>query len=327
MKKLMMSFLIILSMVAAGCSPSSQVAKDGEATDFPKKPIELIVPYAAGGPSDSTARVLAKTAEKYLPNGQTIVIVNKPGGGGTIGLADVFKAKPDGYTIGLTAIGPVSTQPHYGNTPYSYDSFQPIMRVSSLPLALVVKSDAPWKTFEEWLEYAKQNPNKFSYGTTGAGSAPQLAMEALNLAAGIQTKPVSFEGNAPVITNLLGGHIQGGVILLNEVEPLKDKLRPLVNLGSTKIEPFTDSPLLNEKGIDVSVDITTGVLAPKELPQEILTILHDAFKKALEDPELLEQFEKLKVNPAYAGPEDYQKELKERFDTDGEILKRVGLIK
>ncbi|MGQ7280704.1 Bug family tripartite tricarboxylate transporter substrate binding protein [Brevibacillus thermoruber] len=339
MKKLFAIVTVVFTLVAAGCSQhatqsnGNQTAAGAQGsqakTDYPTKPIEIIVPYAPGGGTDSAARILTTAASKYLPNGQSIVVVNKPGGAATIGMTEVFKAKPDGYKIGMTTTGATSIQPHYGKAPYSHDSFQAVIRVLSVPQVLVVRADAPWKTFEEWLEYVKANPDTFTYGTAGAGHTAHLAMEALNMAAGIKTKHVPFDGAGPAVTALIGGHVEGAVVQVQEAKAQMDagKIRPLINVGSSKVEAYKDVPLAKEKGYDVQVDVYTGVLAPKDTPKEIVTILHDAFKKAMEDPSVIEQFKKLGVEPAYAGPEDFQKDITDSFNRNGEIMKKVGLIK
>lgn len=330
----------ILVVFAVGCSQNAPQSNDnnqnaagdkgGQAkVDYPTKPIEIIVPYAPGGGTDTAARILATAVSKYLPNNQTVVVVNKPGGAATIGITEVFNAKPDGYKIGMTTTGATSIQPHYGKTAYSHDSFQAVIRVLSTPQVLVVRSDAPWKTFDEWLEYVKANPNKFTYGTAGAGHTAHLAMEALNMAAGIKTKHVPFDGAGPAVTALVGGHVDGAAVQVQEAKAQIDagKIRALINLGSNKVEAYKDVPLAKEKGYDVQVDVYTGIIAPKDTPKEIVTILHDAFKKALEDPSVIEQFKKLGVEPAYAGPEEFQKDITDSFNRNGEIMKKVGLIK
>ncbi|WP_164553250.1 Bug family tripartite tricarboxylate transporter substrate binding protein [Brevibacillus marinus] len=338
MKKLVSLVTAIFMLAAVGCSQNAAPAPAGQTAagdqgsqtkiDYPTKPIEIIVPYAPGGGTDAAARILANAVSKHLPNGQSMVVSNKPGGAATIGMTEVFKAKPDGYTIGMTTTGATSIQPHYGKSPYTHDSFQAVIRVLSVPQVLVVRTDAPWKTFEEWLEYVKANPDKFTYGTAGAGHTAHIAMEALNMAAGIKTKHVPFDGAGPAVTALVGGHVEGAVVQVQEAKAQIDagKIRALVNVGSNKIESYKDVPLATEKGYDVQVDVYTGVLAPKDTPPEIVSILHDAFKKALEEPEVIEQFKKIGVEPAYAGPEEFQKDITDSFNRNGEIMKKVGLL-
>ncbi|OLN22107.1 hypothetical protein BTO30_11485 [Domibacillus antri] len=332
MKKLVMLSLLILSLILGGCSQTQTASSEnneGQAnSDFPKKPIQLIVPYASGSSTEMIARVLAKGAEKYIPNGQSVVVVNKPGGAATIGATEVHGAKPDGYTLGMLTVSQLSLQPLFGKTVFTHDSFQPILKATVVPQFLTVKSDAPWKTFEEWLEYVKKNPNKFTYATVGAGSTVHISMEALNAAANIKTKAVHFESGGETVTAVLGGHTQGASLLPQTAKEYvkSGDFRILANLGSYKPEGHEDIPLLKEKGLDAEVDVFTGVVAPKGLPKDIQKVIHDAFKQALEDPEVQKQLKEIDVDPKYAGPEEFQKEITESYNEYGEILKNIGLI-
>lgn len=333
MKKAAIVSLILATVVSVGCAKQEaskpaggdKPAETAVKSNFPQKPIEMVVPFAPGGATDSSARILAASASKYLPNGQSIAVTNKAGGGATIGVTDVFMSKPDGYKIGFVTSSPLSIQPNYGQAAYTHDSFQPIMRALSFSQVLVVKSDSPWKTFDEWLDYVKKNPNKFIYGTSGTGSIAHIAMEALNNATGIQSKHVPFDGSAPALTALLGGHIQGAVVLPTDIN--SDSVRILANFGSLKSDAYKDVPTLMDKGIQVKQDVYSGLIAPKGLPKDVLQVLQEAFKKALEDPATVEQLKKIGLAPAYLGPEEFQKEITDSFKMSGEVMKKAGLIK
>ncbi|MDQ0218163.1 tripartite tricarboxylate transporter substrate binding protein [Peribacillus cavernae] len=334
-KKLIAIFCTILlaGSILAGCASSESktsgsAAKGGSGSesDYPTKPIELVIPYAAGGGTDVTARILAKTVSKYLPNKQTIVPVNKPGASGTLGLAELYEAKPDGYKISMATIGNIAIQPNYGNTPYSYDSFEPLLIATSVPHVLLVKKDAPWKTVDEWFEYVKKNPNSFSYSTPGKGNTQHLNLEGIALKDGLKLKHVPFDGAAPAITALLGGHVEGAVVQVHEAKPHVDSgtLRILANTGTTKSESIKDAEFLEDKGYS-GLNAWTGIVAPKGIPEDVKTTLHDAFKKALEDPETIEQFKKIGIEPAYSNPEDFKKTIEDTNKTTGDIAKKVGL--
>lgn len=330
MKKVAFIFALTFALVLGACSQQTTQSSGKESkSNFPSKSIELIVPYAAGGSSDIIARTLANAVSKYLPNNQAVVVINKPGGSGTIGLTEVERAKPDGYTLGLTTTTATSIQPHFEDTPFNHDSFQAVIRTTSVPQVLVVKSDAPWKTFEEWLEYVKKNPSKFTYAIPVKTGSQYIAMEALSAQAGIKTKAVPFDGAAPAITALLGGHVQG--LLVQSVDARAQvkagTVREIVNVGSNKIGANEDTPLLTEKEIDVAFDIYSGILAPKGIPTEVLDSLNEAFKKAMEEPEVMEQFKKMGIEPSYAGSEDFQKEMTDSFNAHGVVMKDLGLIK
>ncbi|WP_248923866.1 Bug family tripartite tricarboxylate transporter substrate binding protein [Paenibacillus hamazuiensis] len=327
-----MIFALLLTACAQGAPQAQKNQKNAGArsdADFPTKPITLIVPYAAGGGTDQIARILEKVLKKYMPNGQNIVVENKTGGAGTVGTAEVFQAKPDGYKLALVAGGPLSVQPHYGNIPFSHDSFQPVIRIASSPLLLAVKADAPWKTFDEWFDYVKKNPGKFTYSSAGAGNPGHIAVEAFNNATGAQTKNVPFDSSSQAFTALLGGHVQGASAASQEIKGQLDSgnIRLIANLGSSKGDFYKDVPTLKDKGINAASDIYFGIIAPKGLPKDILAILHDAFKKAMEDPEAIQLFNAAGIELNYAGSDEFQKIITESYNLNGQILKKIGLVK
>lgn len=318
--RLLLFILMSLSLLLGGCSQSAQPSG---AANFPEKPIQLIVPTPAGGSTDTIARVFAKVVPKYLPNGQSVVVVNKPGGSNTIGVSEVYKSKPDGYTLGFIPSSTITSEPHFGNTPYTHYSFQTVMRVYRQDGFLYVKADAPWKNFEEWMAYVKQNPQQFKVATVAGAKG---LLERLNHDAGIQMKIVPFDGFAPAVTGLLGGHVQGTVAIPSAVKSQLEsgEIRPLFTSSGTSAG---DIPTLKEKGFSIEENKLSGIIAPKGLPQEELTILHDAFKKAIEDLEVIKQFKNLSLEPYYGSPEEFQKDLTNNFTIDGETLRLTGLIK
>jgi tripartite-type tricarboxylate transporter receptor subunit TctC len=333
------TFIGALAFNLVGCSSATPKPVSNQATsatpaqekkvDFPTKPIQMIVPFAPGGTTDIAARTLASVINKYIPTGQTVTIGNKDGGGGTIGLSEVFQAKGDGYIIGMATSGPMTIKPHGEGVAYKPSDFKPVMEVVATPNVLVVKSDAPWKTFEEWLEYVKANPDKFTYGTSGAGLTQHITMEAFTVKTGAKSKHVPFTGGSPALTALLGGNIKGALVQTTEALPfIKDgSLRPLFIAGTFKPQELKDVPLLSEKKIDVQGDVWTGVIAPKDVPDQVIQILHDAYKKALEDPAVIEQFKKIGASPVYKSSSEFKAIIEQDFKTNGEVLKAVGLKK
>lgn len=331
MKKISWLILLISMLLIAGCSSSSQKSSSNESakganaevnSDYPEKPIEMIAPFPAGSSYDTAARILSKYMEKYLPNDQPVVVVNKPGGNNTIGVIDVFKAKPDGYTIGFVPTSTITTEPHYGNTPYTHDSFQAIARVLQVDGYLYVKSDSPWKSYEEWLEYAKKN--QFSISTVPGA---QALLNGLKEEAGLNLKIVPFDGFAEAKRSLLGGHVQGLIAAHSAVQAELESgdLRPL--FSSTGRETKDGLPTLKEKGISIEENKMTGVIAPKGLPEDIKNMLEDAVKKALEDPEMQKEYENVSLEPFYGDAEEFQKALTDNFYIDEKILKAAKLIK
>lgn len=338
MKKIIVIFLSILILVVVGCAEETEYYENDVTSvaseekkpeiEYPTKPIEIIVPFAAGGSTDIGARILDKYLPNYLPNAQ-FVIVNKPGGGGTIAMSDLFTAKPDGYKIALATHRAVDTFPLYGKTKYAHDSFEPIAKVFINQQIMIVKNDAPWQTFDEWVEYVKKNPGQFTYGASGGlGSATHLPMAELEKIAGLQTKPVPFEGTPPAITAVLGGHVNGALVQPSDAKVLIEsgELRALFNTASEPISYMPDVPILKEEGYDVVYGTNASLMAPKGVPAEIITMLQEALKQTMEDPEVIAEFEKVNMQLQYATAEEVQNQLNAENEKTAILLKELGLI-
>lgn len=325
---LVSAFLIIASAGCTNTSESKQTASDVKKPGYPNKEIELVVAYAAGGGTDAIARLVANAAAKYMPNEKTIVVSNKVGGSGTLALSELMQASPDGYKIGSVTTTNLAIQPHYGNTPFESDSFTPIVQFSAIPNVLVVKKDSQWKTYDDWVNWVKKNPGQFSYGTAALGGTQHLAMEGINLLEGIQTKHVPFDGAAPALTALLGNHVQGAIVNANEAKPHvdSDAMRVLANAGTKKLNSDQNTVFLKDKGF-IGMDSWSGIVVPKETPQEIVDTLQEVFEKAMNDPSVKEEFKKMGIEPAYANQEEFVKTIHETNEIAGELLKKAGLVK
>lgn len=322
---------ILLLLVLAACGNDDADGNGGESTEsntkYPEKSISLIVPYAAGGTTDTTARALTNVISEYLPNNGTIAVVNREGGAGVIGMTELANAKNDGYTLALASSGPMTIAPHTQDLSYDLDSFEYITQAVSTPNILIVKADSPWETFDDFLEYAKANPGDITYGTSGAGNSQHISMEAFESEAGVELTHVPYEGGAPAITALLGGHIDASLNQSVEVIPHLESgaVRALVNTGTFVSKGLEDVPLLRDVGIDVGLDVWNGIVAPAGLPEDIQQILVDAFEKALSDERVIEQFDKLGIEPAFAPPEELREIAEETFDIHGKVLKEAGV--
>ncbi|MBG6185260.1 tripartite-type tricarboxylate transporter receptor subunit TctC [Arthrobacter sp. CAN_A214] len=318
-----------MALTLAGCSGSnlggSQAATSGsgecEGDNFPSKTIEIVVPYAAGGGTDTVARALANAVQTHLPNEASVIVTNKPGASSTLGIAGVANAEPDGYTLAAVTSTGLAIQPHLPETPYEVDALQPVVQAVSSPQVLLVKEDAPWKTLDDWLTYMKENPG-FKYGSANTLGTASVAMTALSSAAEIETENIPFEGAAPSITALLGGHVQGAAVQSFEgmAQMEAGTVRALVNVGSSPIPGYEDIPLASETWPDVEYDVFTGLAAPAGICEETLNTLDEAFSQALEDPEVIEQFANIGVEPAYAGPEDFREIIESSYDKIGVVL-------
>lgn len=313
-----------MALALAGCSGSNLGSESsaGESESFPSKTIEIIVPYAAGGGTDTVTRALANAVQKYLPNEQSVIVTNKPGASSTVGISEVANAEPDGYILSAVTSTGLAIQPHLDGTPYDLEDFQPILQAVASPQVLVVQVDAPWENLEEWLGYTEKNPGQFKYGSANVLGTASVAMAALSSAAGIETENIPFEGAAPSITALAGGHVQGAAVQSFEARAQMEAgaVRPLINIGSKPIEGYKDLPLAKDTWPDVEFDVFTGLVAPAGIPEEILEILNEAFSKALEDPEVIQQFANIGVEPAYAGPEDFRSIIERDYEKIGKVL-------
>lgn len=321
MRKNLAILLVCFSLFVVGCSSDNNSETKEDASNFPEKPIEMIIPYDPGGATDRTARILADSVSNFLPNNESVVVENKAGGGSTVGLTSLFNADNDGYTIGLTMQTGVSVKPHTENLGYDWDSFTEVMTLVQSPQLLVVAADAPWNDFDEWLDYVKENPGEFKYGHAGIGSIGQLAMEELANEEGLELTGIPYEGGGSSRQALLSGETDGDIGSQADIDPEQNKV--LVNLG--KEIPGVDATTLEDNGIDVGVIPWIGLIAPPEMDEERTQIIHDAFKEAIEDQDTIDKLEELYIAPYYNGPEDFQDIIKERYDISGEILNNLDI--
>ena len=265
-----LGLIVVLGLTTViGCSKSTEQVSPVDS--YPSKSIELVVPYAAGGQNDLLARAIATVAPDYL-NGQSITVLNKTGGGGTIGISEVFDAKPDGYTIVMATTGPMVIRTH-GKTTYRHNDFKPIIQVADTPIGLAVPADAPYNTFEEWLSWVKDTPGKFQYGSPGAGLIQHITMERIVMELGnVSTTHVPFEGGAPAIVSVLGGHTDGVFTLIPELLPYyqEGKLKILFITTENRNSNLPDVPTLSELEIDIKTGSWSGILAPKDNSDEIV---------------------------------------------------------
>ncbi|WP_126975920.1 Bug family tripartite tricarboxylate transporter substrate binding protein [Frigidibacter oleivorans] len=255
--------------------------------DYPERPITMIVAYSAGGGTDIAARTLAPFIEKHLGDGASIVVLNRPGASGEIGFAELAKANPDGYTIGFINTPNVVTIPIQRDARYTLEGIQAVANVVTDPGAFSVLPQSEFKTLDELVEYAKANPGKVTYGTTGLGSDDHLAARAFEKEAGIKLTHVPFSGNADVRAAALGGHIM--LCNMNISETVADAeegaLIPLGQMAESRWDEAADVPTFREQGYDVISGSQRGIGAPVGLPDDVLGKLQAAVKAAVEDPE------------------------------------------
>ena len=314
----------IATMLAAGLALAAWSGAAG-AQSFPARPVTLIVPWPAGGTTDVGMRALASATEKHL--GQPIVVENRPGGSGTLGPGQMAStAKPDGYTVAQMAIS-IFRFPFMQKTTFDpATDFTYIIGVSGYTFGVVVKDDAPWKTFPELAADAKANPGKINYGTPGTGTSLHIAMEQIAKQQGLKWTHVPFKGNADAMNALLGGHIHavadssGWAQLVNA-----GRFRLLVTWGAARTKNWPTVPTLREIGIDMVANSPFGIAGPKGMDPKVVKVLHDAFKKGLEDPSYVEAMAKLDMEQFYLSSEDYQKFALQQIEEARRFIAELGL--
>jgi tripartite-type tricarboxylate transporter receptor subunit TctC len=300
------------------------LASVASAQEFPAKPINLIVPWPAGGPTDITMRAMAEAASKHL--GQPIVIENKAGGAGTVGPATMAAtAKPDGYTIVQMPIT-VYRLPLMQKTTWKADDFTYIIHLTGYVFAMFTGADTPFQKWEDVVEYAKKNPGKVTYGSTGTGSSLHLGTEMIAEKAGIKLVHVPFKGAAEVNAAIAGGHVMLGASGTS-VKPLVDagKARFLNVWTAKRVTFLPEIPTLQELGYPYVIDSPWGLAGPKGMDPKVVAKIHDAFKKALEEKSVIETLGRFDMVPNYKGTADYNAAVAEQIKLEEALLKRIGM--
>jgi len=294
--------------------------------EYPEKPINCIVSFEAGGTTDIAARSMADLASKIL--GQPMVVINKAGGTGSVGLASVKKEKPDGYNICSIAGGIFITQ-HMRQLPFDVlKDFTPIMQFAEYPTPVLVRDDSPWKTFKDLVEYAKRNPGKIRYGTSGPGSIFHLAMETFALQEGIKWTHIPFKGGHPATMAILGKHIEVMVTPTDFKAFVRPgQLRFLSSFGQTRLPSFPEVPTWKELGYNIEMIHPAGWVGPRGLPKGVVDKLHGAFKQAIETPDFKRVMKDLEFPILYRNPEDLSKQMKELTEYYRKLVKEAGFDK
>ena len=296
-----------------------------QAQQFPTRPVTLIVPWPPGGSTDIAMRALALATEKHL--GQSIVIENRPGAAGTLGPGNMAAtARPDGYTVAQLPIS-VFRIPHIQKTAWDPGKdFTYIIHLTGYTFGAVVHADAPWKTFQELMDYARANPGKVNYGTPGAGSSLHITMEQIAKAKGLKWTQVPFKGGADNMNALLGGHIDvttdstGWAELVNA-----GKFRLLVTWGAQRTKNWPNVPTLKEIGIDMVSNSPFGIGGPKGMDPAVVKVLHDAFKKGMEGQSYKDTMLKLDMEPDYLNTADYRAYAMKQIDEQKTLVEELGL--
>ena len=297
---------------------------------YPNRPITVVAPFPPGGVADLMARPVAAALEKVLKN--PVVVVNKTGAAGAVGMSYVANSKPDGYTL-LMALSSISIIPEadklFDRKPaYTMDQLIPIALISADPTIFVVNASRPWKNVKEFVEDAKKRPGEISYSSSGVYGTLHMAMEMLSHAAGISLKHVPYAGAGPALTAILGGHVDtlasGPAVVIPHIKG--GKLRPLAGWGDKRVAALPDVPTFKELGYDIEFYIWAGLFAPRGTPAPVMKTIRESVKQAVSTADFQSAMEKLQTPIAYLDAPEFQK----FWDKDAKMLadaiKRIGKI-
>ena len=318
------SLLGAAALIATGLAVPGAHAQS--ARNFPEKPIKLVIAFPAGGPTDVTMRQLAENAGKQL--GQPVIIENKPGAGGTLPAQALQTAPPDGYTLAQMPLG-VFRLPY--TTRINWDPVKDInyvINVTGYAFGIVVPADSPLKTWQDFVAYAKANPGRLTYGSTGTLTSPHLTTELIAQKAGIELQHVPYKGSADLMLAVMSGQLMAAADSTGFAPQVEaGKLRVLNTWGEKRLDKFPNAPTLKELGYDMVQNSPFGIGAPRGTPPEVVAKIHDAFKKAMEEPSYVAALGRYDMAPNYMGSADYTRFAQETFGREKALIEKLGLAK
>ncbi|HYR71987.1 MAG TPA: tripartite tricarboxylate transporter substrate binding protein [Candidatus Acidoferrum sp.] len=320
MLRIALSVLTVLVLLIAGLGPA--------AAQYPERPITILTGYPAGGMVDIVARALSEGLKKKYPKG--VGIVTRPGAGGSLAVAELVQAKPDGYTIILAPLSTLVIHPQLNDLPYKTpDDYEAIINTVAFYSLLTVRADAPWKTVQEFIAASKASPGKLRVGSPGEGTSSHLNLEELKRQAGMNVTHVPFSGWGESSPALLGGHVEALSAQPGEVRPLVDggKLRVLLVFQPKRNPVFPDVPSAKELGWEAAGGTFFMMVAPKGTPGAVLKYIHDATKAAMDEPQFVNVIKQRAIDLDYRAGDQLKADLWKEYKYHTEILTRLGMIK
>jgi tripartite-type tricarboxylate transporter receptor subunit TctC len=313
-----LAFVVIFSLVIS-------FERIMAAEKFPEKPIKILVGFTAGGTVDLQTRMLGSLVSEDL--GQPVVVINKPGAASTIAAAEVASSKPDGYTLISFPILAVTLTPFFVKIKYDpLKSFEPLGACSAHPYGICVRSDAPWKTFKEMIEWARKNPGELSLSTPGAGTPQHVTFEWIGKEEKIQWKHVPYPGGLPAATALLGGHVKANSGSGSHLQFLQSgQFRMLASYSPTRHPKYPDVPTLKELGYDFPASRAHVFAAPKGVPEPVLKILEDAIGKAARHDSFKGFLNQILLEPEYKNREEVRSLIEAEYKSWDGLVDKMGL--
>ncbi len=311
----------VASTLAAG------LAMEVHAQPYPSKPVRMVIGFAPGGPADIAGRLVGPRLSEAL--GQQVVVENRGGAGGTIGMDVVVKAPPDGYVIGLGSSGNLVMAPHlYAKTYNVLRDLTPVSQLVVSAYVIAINPTVPAKSVGELVKLARSKKNLLAYGTSGAGSTSHIAAELFGQAIGAELVHVPYKGTGPSLTGVVAGEIDMMVADMTPAQPhaQNGRLRLLATVGSKRASAAPQLPTMAESGVKMQpVDGRYGVVAPAGTPREIVTRLHTAIVTALKSPDVQQRFSQIGFDVVADAPEQFAATLKTEGEVFGGVIRRAGI--
>jgi tripartite-type tricarboxylate transporter receptor subunit TctC len=313
----------VAALTAAGIMAATVTAPAARADDYPSKPITLIVPFQAGLSADLFLRVVAESASKHL--GQPVVVDNRAGANSALAATALHTGKPDGYLIAQMPI-PIFRMPLIQKTSFDpLKDFTYIIQIAGYTFGVTAKADGPFKKWDDVVAFAKANPGKVTYATPGPLTTPNIGMDFIMRHSGIQLTHVPMKGGGESISAVLGGHVTLQVESPSWGSMVESgQMALLMQWGPERNPKWPNAPTLKELGYPFVYDSPFGLAGPKGMPPAIVAKLHDAFKKTLDDPKVIEQARKFDFTIRYLGPQDYAKSVVELMESEKATLQRIA---
>ncbi|KPU96223.1 hypothetical protein APR50_11570 [Variovorax paradoxus] len=314
-----------LLLACAVATAAAALMPAAHAQGYPRQPIRLIVPFAPGGAVDQTARIIGNTLGEKL--GQTMVIDNKPGASGSLGAGDLHRAKPDGYTLMLALDSQAVNHLTVKNLPFdTFKDFDYLSLLVTTPQVLVTRNDLPVKNLDELVAYLKANP-KSSYGSAGTASAGHVNSAQLSLAKGLRTEHVPYKGAGPLLTDMLGGHIDyafaGLSVMLPQIKAGKVRALAVSSPGRSAMLP--DVPAMNELIPGFEYPTWIGIVAPPGMPPDVRQKILKAVREAMHDPQVARRFGENAYDIVNGTPEQFTERVRKDAEVMNDLVKR-GIV-
>jgi tripartite-type tricarboxylate transporter receptor subunit TctC len=309
--------LIIASLLAASVFHEPVAA-------FPERTVSMLVPFGPGGSTDLIARALAQEMSKTL--GQQVVVVNKAGAGGAIGAAEVANARPDGHTLAMMPVGPLTTQPALRKLSYTPASFDMVCRVYSNPQVLLVRRDGPHRTLADLVADARRNPGKLNYASTGTGSVPHLALASLSSAASLNVVHVPYKGEADMLQGLLNGSVTMFLGHPTLLSVHAQTMRGIAVLAPQRLKEFPDMPTVGEQGVPPQhFEVWGGLVTPKGTPPAVLAALEAACRSGTAAEAFRKQLDNLNTPVMYQDAATFGAFVSAEFERNARLLREAGI--